>query len=154
MVIGNSAYLEQLGQSDLALVPGVGFEDHIRDRARQRQRAGQNEDMETWVAERMREYDDDLPPSDQFLANGRWIRINRERLEDGSVISIRFDITELKETQKELQDSERNARAYLNATSDAVALIDRNGVYVDVNEALCARKKCNPGIFDRQKKSR
>jgi PAS domain S-box-containing protein len=51
-------------------------------------------------------------------------------------VSIQRDITERKRTQEALRESEVTARALLNATTDAVLLINKEGLIIDVNEKM------------------
>jgi len=50
-----------------------------------------------------------------------------------TVASIR-DVTEQKETEKKLQESEKIAEALISAPSDSVFLIDKEGIILDLNE--------------------
>ena len=50
-------------------------------------------------------------------------------------LSIQRDITERKIKEKVLEESEKTARAMLNASDDPVVLIDRNGEFLSANEA-------------------
>ncbi len=52
------------------------------------------------------------------------------------LINIIRDITERKRMEHALQDSEEMARALLNATTDAVMLVDREGSIRDLNKAF------------------
>lgn len=56
-----------------------------------------------------------------------------------------MDISQRKQAEKALQDSEEMARALLNATTDAVVLLDANGVILDVNETYAKRFQKNKG---------
>jgi PAS domain S-box-containing protein len=50
-----------------------------------------------------------------------------------------MDITQRKQAEKALRESEEMARALLNATTDAVVLLDSKGVILDVNETYAKR---------------
>jgi PAS domain S-box-containing protein len=50
-------------------------------------------------------------------------------------LSIQRDITERKLREKALQESEKTARAMLNASDDPVYLVDRHGEFLSANEA-------------------
>lgn len=55
------------------------------------------------------------------------------------VNGVFFDITERKEAEEALIESEEMARVLLNASTDAVVLLDRRGIILDVNSA-CAQR--------------
>jgi PAS domain S-box-containing protein len=50
-----------------------------------------------------------------------------------------FDITERKEAKEALIESEEMARVLLNASTDAVVLLDRQGIILDIN-STCAQR--------------
>ncbi len=50
-----------------------------------------------------------------------------------------MDISQRKQAEKALEESEEMARALLNATTDAVVLLDARGVILDVNETYANR---------------
>lgn len=56
-----------------------------------------------------------------------------------SAIGAVQDITEHKNAEQALKESELTARAILNASSDVAALMDREGIILDTNEALARR---------------
>jgi PAS domain S-box-containing protein len=55
------------------------------------------------------------------------------------VNGVFFDITERKEAEEALIESEEMARVLLNASTDAVVLLDRQGIILDVN-STCAQR--------------
>ena len=55
------------------------------------------------------------------------------------VSGVFFDITENKESQEKLRKSEEMARALLNATTDAVVLLDPDGLILDINDAYAKK---------------
>ncbi len=60
-----------------------------------------------------------------------------------SVMGNIMDISQRKQAEKALQESEEMARALLNATTDAVVLLDTQGVILDVNETYARRFQKN-----------
>jgi PAS domain S-box-containing protein len=52
------------------------------------------------------------------------------------VAGIAEDITQRKQAQEALRENEVTARALLNATTDAVLLIDKEGLIIDINERM------------------
>lgn len=59
-------------------------------------------------------------------------------------LSIQRDISDRKLREKKLEESEKTARAMLNASEDPVYLVDRNGAILSANEAGMARLGVTP----------
>jgi PAS domain S-box-containing protein len=60
------------------------------------------------------------------------------------VSGVFFDITENREAQEKLRKSEEMARALLNATTDAVVLLDTEGIILDINDAYAKKFQKTP----------
>jgi PAS domain S-box-containing protein len=60
------------------------------------------------------------------------------------VSGVFFDITDNKEAQEKLRKSEEMARALLNATTDAVVLLDPDGIILDINDAYAKKFQKTP----------
>ncbi len=56
-----------------------------------------------------------------------------------NMMVIARDITARKETEKQLKESEANARAIMESTNDIFILLDKDGIVVDCNEAHAKR---------------
>ena len=72
-----------------------------------------------------------------------WVEITstpvKENEELKYYLSNWVDITERKKAEEALRQSEATARVLLNAPNDLVMLLDRDGLFVDINEAVCRR---------------
>jgi PAS domain S-box-containing protein len=73
--------------------------------------------------------------------SARWILDRGVIIHDESgqihrVAGIAEDITKKKEAEIALRESEVTARALLNATTDAVLLIDKEGLIIDINDRM------------------
>ncbi len=55
----------------------------------------------------------------------------------GGLIGTFLDITDLKETEKALQQSEERYRSYIDNAPDGIFISDEEGRYLEVNEAAC-----------------
>lgn len=121
------------------LTPGLHFEDYIRKVAE----GGDVEDSkgreEEWIALRVARLNAANNEHEAHLADGRWLHIQNQRMEDGSVLVFHYDITEHKRAEESLKESEKRARAFLNATMDGAALVDRKGIIIDLNQAMAER---------------
>lgn len=84
------------------IAPGIGFEDILREFVRRGGRFDDVDDMEQWMHDRIAFFRQaDSREFDQKL-NGRWIRVSDHRMRDGGVVSLRTDVTNLKEAQETL----------------------------------------------------
>jgi len=73
-----------------------------------------------------------------------WIQERGQIICDNSgkieyVSGVFFDITDYKQAEEELRKSEEMARALLNATNDAVVLLDSRGTILDINDTYAQR---------------
>ena len=60
------------------------------------------------------------------------------------VSGVFFDITDNKQAQEKLRKSEEMARALLNATTDAVVLLDHDGIILDINDTYAQKFQKTP----------
>ena len=60
------------------------------------------------------------------------------------VSGVFFDITDNKQAQEKLRKSEEMARALLNATTDAVVLLDQEGIILDINDTYAQKFQKTP----------
>lgn len=82
-----------------SLRKGVALQDLLKaglDRGIFRVR---EESQEAWIAENVENHRRASGAVEVELANGRWIKILSRRTEDGDLVGVRFDITDLKEAQ-------------------------------------------------------
>lgn len=101
LVLCNSKYREYYDLGDDILVPGIYFEDHIRVSARRGQVLEAVNHEEEWVQERIQQHQNPQGTYLQQLSNGRWLQISERRTQDGGIVGVRTDITELKQAEEE-----------------------------------------------------
>jgi len=124
LVLCNTRYRELFsGIADL-LVPGVTFEAIIREGALRGQYPQAEGRIEEWIAERMRQHRELHVSIERKLSNGRWLKITETRTSDGSTVGIRTDITDLKNREQELRQSEERLNQVVNALQDGFVLYD------------------------------
>jgi PAS domain S-box-containing protein len=118
------------------MVPGVKFEDLLRKQV-------ENIDLpwavgreEEWISERIEEHRNPGQPREQEFADGRVIRLSEYKTKSGGVVSIRSDITELKETEKALRESRDQLRLITDNLPVAIAYIDTDKRFRFVNRTL------------------
>ena len=74
------------------------------------------------------------PPIERQLADGRWLQVNELKTRDGGTVSVGSDITQIKQHQEKLVDSERRLMATIHDLSLARrAEEERTRELVDLN---------------------
>lgn len=163
LVVFNSKYKEIYGDSAEVIEVGTRFEDIIRFGVERGQYAEALGRVEDFVRERIAQHQDPGAPLEQQLGDGRWLRIEERRTEDGGVVGIRTDITGLKGREARLQqqarelersnaelarevglrravetslkESEIHSRAIFEMAEDAIVMIDWLGNIERLNPA-------------------
>ncbi len=109
LVMCNSKFQQDVGLRDCDLLPGTPrteIEQHMTAFVSDRRLANGTGQRGAATYER------------QF-ADGRWIQVNELRTKDGGVVSVGTDITQLKQHQEKLVDSERRLMATIHDLSVA-----------------------------------
>ena len=75
-------------------------------------------DRQSWVASRLKTLSDGFNDSIQQLPGGDWLRCVNKRLPDGSVISLRIDVTSMKNQEVLLRQHLDETRLYLTILQD------------------------------------
>ena len=102
LVIYNRKYVEFNPHIADLIAPGASFEEMLREGVN---RAGFNTgamSRDEFFAWRLRQHRAPDAPYEVQLADGRWILIHEKRTEDGGIVGIRSDITELKEREADI----------------------------------------------------
>jgi PAS domain S-box-containing protein len=137
MVVANSAVARVDPGATEILVPGMSFEDFLRERVGRGmipEAAGREE---TLVHERLAWHRAATgEPLIQQLADGRWLRVTQHRTCDGGIVSIRSDITPAKEHEAALKRAESRLTDAIEALSDGFALWDADNRLVLWNSAV------------------
>ena len=135
LVICNQTFRTMFGICADVIVPGVAFDDIFHEFVRRGGRINGVEDMEQWVRDRVALFRQaDSREFDQKL-NGRWIRVSDHRMRDGGVVSLRTDVTNLKEIQETLILRDRAIAAVVSGVVITDPCQPDNPI-VDVNPAF------------------
>lgn len=132
-VLGNSTYLTMYPKSAHLMRPGTAFEEIVRTGN------SQIEDPKQRVSEIDSVLDIHRNPGkvlERNLSDGRWIRMAAHRTSDGSTVSIRTDITELKKREDVLRQSEAEASRAQRLLVDAIEAINDGFVLFDADERI------------------
>ncbi|NTS30167.1 PAS domain-containing protein [Phyllobacterium sp. BT25] len=107
LVMSNGKFNEYSGLANECLLPGIGrdeLEPRIRAVAFEKRMANENGRNGALTFERQ-------------LADGRWLQVNERRTQDGGLVSVGTDITQLKVHEERLVDSERRLMATIHDLS-------------------------------------
>ena len=102
LVVYNRKYIEFNPHIADLIIPGASFEEMLRtgvDRAGFNTGNMSTDDFFQW---RMKQHREPDAPYDLLLADGRWIRVHEKRLDDGGIVGIRSDVTELKRRESDI----------------------------------------------------
>ena len=103
IVFCNSATWNYFPTAAALLAPGTRYEDLLRAHVEGGPVLDANRDAERWVEERMRKHREASKTIERAYQDGRWSQIIERRTADGGTISIRWDITPLKEREETLR---------------------------------------------------
>ena len=100
------------------LVPGVHVKDYLRKVAVHGIGLKKEKDIQDWMSIRMASQLESSTVIEQHYKNGRWSRVSKQRLDDGSVLSFHVDITEMKQREADLKEAMFEADAANRAKSE------------------------------------
>jgi PAS domain S-box-containing protein len=124
LVIYNRRYRQMHGAGSVDVVnQGVSFETIARNAAASGEICGAEAQVETWVAERLARHRDPKGAHLVRRADGRWIQINERKTDDGGTVATYADITDLKQAEQAIQESERRLRVIAEAAPMAVLIV-------------------------------
>jgi len=118
LVACNSSYRELLYHGlEVDLPTGTAFESIVRRAAEGGHIKEAEGRVEEWVAERLRQHRNPGEPTIQQRVNDRWVMISERQTEEGGIVSVYSDITELKLREEDLTEK----TAVLKALSTKLA---------------------------------
>jgi PAS domain S-box-containing protein len=124
LVTYNRRYRDMHGTGSIDVVnQGVSFETILRNAAASGEIRDAEGHVEAWVAERLARHRDPKGPHVQRRSNGRWIQINERKTDDGGTVATYTDITDVKQAEQAIQESEQRLRVIAEAAPMAVAIV-------------------------------
>jgi len=120
LVMCNSKYKSYYNASSHLIVPGASFEEILRGGVAQGQYRDAIGREEEWIAQRLREHANPSRPTEQHLADGRWLKVSETKLADGSTAGFRVDVTELKAAKEAAEAADRAKMEFINTMSHEI----------------------------------
>jgi signal transduction histidine kinase len=102
LVVYNRKYVDLNSKVADFILPGIQFEDMLREAIRRGAYVLNGMPAETYFAQRLYRHRNPSEPYEVQLSDGRWILVNEKRTADGGIVKIRSDITEMKHREFDL----------------------------------------------------
>lgn len=94
LVVCNETFRNAMDDVADIMVPGLKFEDFHRIRAERKTRDDNEVRDEAWIQERLEQHRNPTGPIERRFEDGRLVRIQEFKTEDGSTVIIRTDLTD------------------------------------------------------------
>ncbi|MBT4940637.1 MAG: PAS domain S-box protein [Rhodospirillaceae bacterium] len=117
-VTSNSKYIKLMNECAAFLHEGITYEEFVRAQAPAMKARGSNFNLEEWVAEKVAIHLDETISIEYSADDEIWIRVDKQKLADGSIIAFHTDISEMKIRENELEEARGIAEAANSSKSD------------------------------------
>ncbi len=118
LALYNENYAREFGDDLDILKTGASFESMIRERIRRGHVIEDGESEEEWLNRLAENRANPEGWSEVRLPDGRWVRTSERRTRDGGLVTIRTDISEIKQREAQLRESEERFRDLVDSASD------------------------------------
>ncbi|TSD87279.1 response regulator [Mycobacterium sp. KBS0706] len=102
LVICNSRYREMYAGVDVAIAPGIHYQEVIQAAAQAGMIPDANGHLDAWLTARLDRHHHPGGAYEQRRAGGRWLKISERITADGGCVGVFTDITELKAREAQL----------------------------------------------------
>ncbi|MCB0192926.1 MAG: response regulator [Anaerolineae bacterium] len=144
-VFANKKYREWRNDIVDLLIPGTPFATIVRvgvERGLYLEAVGREE---SWIKSRIERHQSDGCKFELPLSDGRWLQVTEQKTIDGGTVTLYNDITDWKQTEEYLRDSEARYRTLFDKAPVILFTKNRAGVYTSANaETLTYWKPLNP----------
>ncbi len=137
LVLYNSNFRELFYRLGHRAVQGVLFEDFIRGCAESGlfRKAVQLE--EQWVNDKLEFFHSPWKTHEEELTNGAWLEISEYKTKDQETVLIFKDITNRKDYERALRQSEEKYRLLIENQTDLIVKVDTAGRFEFVSKSYC-----------------
>ncbi len=118
LALYNENYAREFGPDQDILRIGASFESMIRERLRRGHKIQSDESEEALLNRLAEKRANPEGWSEVELADGRWVRTSERRTRDGGLVTVLTDISEIKQREAQLRESEERFRDLVDSASD------------------------------------
>lgn len=134
LLLWNDVFGELVMKLDGEIRAGTPFTELIRGGALRRADPITGKPDWDWFNARLRKHREPGEPFEEEI-DGRWLFVQEFRTPAGYTVTVHTDVTELKEREHALRDSEAQKAGILEAAIDGVVTVDEAGRIVEFNKA-------------------
>ena len=144
LVTCNRTYRAMFPELADLLEPGTAYEEIVTAIIDRGLVSVADDERGAWTRQRLKMHREGTRNYDVRLTDGRWVRLMEYRGQDGSTIGFRTDITELKQKEHALQQSEARFRDFAEAASDWFWEMDETFRFTSVSENFAQAAGTDP----------
>jgi len=146
LVFANDQYKDFYGDSGGIVRPGTPMEEIIKQEASSGLLSGG--EVDAVIEERMASYRSSEPSTfEDRTQRGGHIQLSRKPATDGNVVSVAMDITELKESERQIETQRAQLDDVMRNIHQAVIMFDRNQRVITFNARLPEVLGLDAGFF-------
>jgi PAS domain S-box-containing protein len=133
LVIFNDEFLRLHSNVRGIIKTGMTYEELVRSNVKSGAIPAAEGRIEEFIRERVAQHQNPQELILRKLANGSWILINEARTKDGGIAATQTDVTELKNAEQALRESEARMKAIIDTVPALINLKDTNNRYLMIN---------------------
>ncbi|MAF50092.1 MAG: ATP-binding protein [Rhodospirillales bacterium] len=121
LVMCNRFYKDIQKETSVLLKPGIHFSDYVAALSKTVHAGSSEDNIDEWIDDTIAHGLEGGAQGEYRIDGNRWIGFNRQKLSDGATISFHYEITDLKNHERELEDAMLKAEAANRAKSEFLA---------------------------------
>ena len=146
LIVCNSFVKEIQPEMKNLMKPGLRYQDFVKAVAATNWAANNSFGGEEWIRQRTNDHAAPETDLEYQISDGRWFRIRKQKLRDGSTLVYHFEITNLKSREVELNKAIHEAEAANKTKSEFLANMSHE-LRTPLNAIIGFSDALNHGVF-------